>query len=194
MLKKRIVGVITVKKGWAVQSIGYQRYLPLGRPETIAENLDRWGVDEILIQSIDRSTANQGPDYDLIYRLASRGLNTPLVYGGGIKTREHATAVISKGADRILVDASFYDHPEEIRRMASVLGAQAVIASVPLLFTNSGIALWDYRTQRSRGWPSACAGLLTDSIVSEILVIDKSHEGTPASFDISFRFFVVALL
>ena len=58
MVKKRLVGVITVKDGWAVQSFGYERYLPLGRPEVIAENLDRWGADEILLQCIDRSTTS----------------------------------------------------------------------------------------------------------------------------------------
>ena len=55
MLKKRIIGSIAVLNGWAVQSISYNRYLPLGRPEVIAQNLDRWGADEILIQCIDRS-------------------------------------------------------------------------------------------------------------------------------------------
>ena len=52
MLKKRLAGLITVLDGWAVQSIGYKKYLPLGRPEIIAENLERWGVDEILVLSI----------------------------------------------------------------------------------------------------------------------------------------------
>ena len=50
MIRKRLIGVITVKGGWAVQSFGYARHLPLGRPEILAENLDRWGADEILVQ------------------------------------------------------------------------------------------------------------------------------------------------
>jgi cyclase len=32
MLKKRLIGVVTVRDGWAVQSFGYGRYLPLGKP------------------------------------------------------------------------------------------------------------------------------------------------------------------
>jgi len=184
MLKKRIVGVITVRQGWAVQSMGYNRYLPLGRPETLAENLDRWGVDEILIQCIDRSKADQGPDFDLIRRVAAQGIGTPLVYGGGIKTHEHATVVIAKGADRILVDATFYDQPEAMRRVASTLGAQAVIASVPLSATPEGSALWDYRSRRSVAWPVLCSELLAENLISEVLLIDKAHEGTPASFDL----------
>ena len=66
MYKKRLMGVIVVKDGWAVQSFGYQRYLPLGNPAILAENLNRWGVDEILLLSIERSRKNLGPDFDLL--------------------------------------------------------------------------------------------------------------------------------
>jgi len=185
MLKKRIVGVITVRQGLAVQSIGYCRYLPLGRPEILAENLDRWGIDEILIQCIDRSTLGLGPDFDLLRRIAARGIGTPLVYGGGIRTDDQAAAVIAQGADRILVDATFYDRPAVIRRIASTLGAQAVIASVPLSARLEGPALWDYRCRQSVAWPLECSHLLAENLVSEVLVIDQAHEGTPSSFDIS---------
>ena len=41
MLKKRLIGAITVKNGIAVQSFGYKKYLPIGSPKVIVENLDR---------------------------------------------------------------------------------------------------------------------------------------------------------
>ena len=63
MLRKRLIGAIIVRKGWAVQSIGYKRWLPLGKPECLAENLDRWGADGIVVLCIDRE--NQGPDLEL---------------------------------------------------------------------------------------------------------------------------------
>ena len=69
MLHKRLVGVVTVKGGWAVQSFGYKSYLPLGRPEVLVENLDRWGADEILVHVIDRSVKKLGPDFNLIEKL-----------------------------------------------------------------------------------------------------------------------------
>ena len=72
---------ITVLNGWAVQSIGYSQYLPLGRPSVIAENLDRWGADEILIQCIDRSASQNGPDYKTLSELSAVGINTPLISG-----------------------------------------------------------------------------------------------------------------
>ena len=66
MLAKRIIGAVVVKDDLVVQSFGYKSYLPIGKPEYIIENLDRWGVDEIIILNIDRSLRNLGPNLKLI--------------------------------------------------------------------------------------------------------------------------------
>ena len=76
MLKKRLIRVVTIKDGSAVQSFGYGRYLPLGRPECLVENLDRWGADEILVQVIDRTRRSLGPDFALLSKLARIGMGT----------------------------------------------------------------------------------------------------------------------
>ena len=96
MIRKRLVGVVTVRDGWAVQSFGYRRYLPLGRPEVLVENLDRWGADEIVLQCIDRTRGNAGPDLALLERVSRRGLATPLIYGGGIRNAADAIAVLMR--------------------------------------------------------------------------------------------------
>ena len=50
MVRKRIIGVVTILNSMVVQSFGYKKYLPIGRPDCVIQNLDRWGVDEIFIQ------------------------------------------------------------------------------------------------------------------------------------------------
>ena len=91
----------------AVQALNYSRYLPLGKPEFLVENLDRWGIDEIILSCIDRTRSNLGPDYNLLNRISKMKITTPLVYGGGIQSVEHASRVISLGADRIFIDGMF---------------------------------------------------------------------------------------
>ena len=55
MLKKRLIATIIIKDNWAVQSFSYKSWLPLGKPECLAENYDNWGADEIVISiQIDR--------------------------------------------------------------------------------------------------------------------------------------------
>ena len=180
MLKKRLVGVITVKDGWAVQSFGYSRYLPLGRPEVLAENLDRWGADEILLQSIDRSTSGLGPDLAVLARVAEAGLSTPLIYGGGIGSVDDAVAAVRAGADRVCVDALLHDDPATAARLGGPLGAQAIIAALPL----SAPGQWfDYRSREARPLPPELLDLLKSGAISEALIIDHAHEGSPGAFD-----------
>jgi imidazole glycerol-phosphate synthase subunit HisF len=180
VLKRRLVGVITVKDGWAVQSFGYSRYLPLGRPEVLAENLDRWGADEILLQCIDRGALALGPDLELLERIASAGLSTPLIYGGGIRSVEDAVAAVRAGADRICVDALLQDDLATVAKLGRPLGAQAIIAALPL----SAEGQWfDYRSRAARPFPPELLDLLRSGRVSEALVIDHAHEGHPGAFD-----------
>ncbi|HEY1057298.1 MAG TPA: HisA/HisF-related TIM barrel protein [Limnobacter sp.] len=182
MLKKRLIGVVTVKNGWAVQSFGYRRHLPLGRPEVLVQNLDRWGADEILVQCIDRSSSGLGPDLEVLGKISKLGIATPLIYAGGIGGREDAVKVVSHGADRIMVDAMVWDLPQGVEAIARDLGTQAVIAHLPVRMGEDGLKALDYRNRVERPIAS-WLDLLPLEWVSELMVTDWSHEGIPASFD-----------
>lgn len=183
MLRKRLIGVITVKNGWAVQSFGYRRHLPLGRPECLAENLDRWGADEILVLCIDRSRDKLGPDLSLVRRLGGLGLSTPLTYGGGIRTADEAVAVIQAGAERICIDAALHDTPQRVREMAAHLGAQALIAALPVSRDGGRLEWFDYRHEAAAPLDRESLSLLAEGVISEAMLIDWCHEGQPQAFD-----------
>lgn len=183
MIKKRLVGVVTVKSGWAVQSFGYRRWLPLGKPEVLVENLDRWGADEILLQCVDRGVPGAGPDLAMLERVGRKGLSTPLIYAGGIRTAEQAVAAVKSGADRICVDALLHDAPHAIADLSAPLGAQALIASLPMSFTAQGLMWLDYRSGRERPLDAEVIKVLASGAVSEALVIDWRNEGQPGGFD-----------
>lgn len=183
MLKKRLVGVITVRDGWAVQSFGYQRYMPLGKPEVLVENLDRWGADEIILQCIDRSSQAEGPDLKLLERVSRKGLSTPLIYSGGIRHAEDAVAVVKAGADRVCIDALLHDAPGRVQELSASLGAQALIASLPLSLSAHGLLWLDHRTHQTRPLGEQVLEALRFGAVSEALIIDWQHEGLPGQFD-----------
>lgn len=183
MLKKRLVGVVTVKNGWAVQSFGYRRYLPLGKPECLVENLDRWGADEILVQVIDRSAANLGPDFELLKRLGALGLGTPLIYAGGIRSVTDGVELIQMGADRLVVDALLHEDLSAVRGLSDRLGAQALIASLPLTWQNERLEWMDYRINISNPISNEVLSLLHSGVISEILITDWQHDGCKGSFE-----------
>ncbi len=183
VLKKRLVGVITVRDGWGVQSFGYSRYLPLGHPERLAENLDRWGVDEIVVLAIDRARRGQGPDLDLVKRLGALGLSTPLAYGGGIRSAEDAGAVIQSGADRLCVDSVLHADPTAVRHMAALVGSQAVIGVLPMSITGSNDCYLNHLTREQAPLSPATRALFEERVISESLLVDWRREGQACGFD-----------
>ena len=183
MIKKRLIGVVTVRNGWAVQSFGYGRYLPLGRPEVLVQNLDRWGADEILLQCIDRSIGKAGPDFALLDRIARLGIATPLVYAGGIASAEQARAAVNIGADRVALDALLHDDLDEVAKVGYQLGAQAVIAALPMAKTEDGPKWLDYRSATHAPLSDAVRNLLENGSVSEALIVDHCHEGMVGGFE-----------
>ena len=181
MLRKRLLGAVVVRQGWAVQSFGYQRWLPLGKPECLVENLDRWGADGIVVLAIDRG--NQGPDLGLLERLGALGLSTPLAYGGGLATEEHARAAVSAGCERLVLDTVLNHDPNAVAAMASAVGVQALVASLPLVRKDNGEVLHLQYTSGSKAplAPSIQQMLATEQ-VSEVLVIDAMREGSSQGF------------
>lgn len=177
MLKKRIIGVVVVKNGWAVQSFEFGRYLPLGRPEWLVENLDRWGADEIAVLCIDRTASNLGPDFDLLDRLAKLRLETPLIYGGGIRTVEDGAAVVRLAADRIVIDSLLRSNVEVAYQLTRTLGAQAVIGSLPVSVGDGELRWFDYHQRISTPLKSDLFNAITNELVSELLLIDWRNEG-----------------
>jgi cyclase len=183
MLKKRLIGVVTVKNGWAVQSFGYNRYQPLGKPECLVENLDRWGTDEILVQVIDRSTNHLGPDFGLLARLGAMGLETPLIYAGGIRSVEDGVKLVQSGADRLVVDALLHDDLETVKGLGEQLGAQALIGSLPLSIEGGSLAWLDHRTRKSTALAQDVLSMMRSGAISEVLIADWQHEGITGGFE-----------
>jgi len=182
MVKKRLIGVICVKDGWSVQSFAYNRYLPLGKPTIIAENLDRWGADEIMILSIDRSINGLGPDFELMKQIGNLGLSTPISYGGGIRNYTDAITLVNLGAERLCIDWLFQNQPTQVQSISDHVGSQAIILSLPCVYHNHVVMSKDYCTGKTKSL-TTFVEMYQQNMYSEILLIDALHEGLAESFD-----------
>ena len=66
MLKQRIVATLIMKNGIVVQSIGFEKYLPIGNLHIAVEALNDWGIDEIIIFDIEASKQSKTIDSNII--------------------------------------------------------------------------------------------------------------------------------
>lgn len=129
MLKKRLIACLVVRDGLIVQSIGFSRYLPIGRPKIAIEFVARWDVDEIVVLDMSAARAGRGPDLEVIAMAVERCF-VPLTIGGGIRSLAQVTDVIRAGADKIAINTMAIESPDFITRCADAYGSQCVVVSI----------------------------------------------------------------
>lgn len=183
MLKKRIIGGIIVRNGIAVQSIGFHRYLPLGDPAILAENLNRWGIDEILLLDISASKRDEGPSLDLVRRVA-RKCFVPLTVGGGVRNVNDVRSVIGAGGDKIAVNTAACTDPALLRRIADRFGEQCVVASLDAVPNPLGGYLVHSRGVLGAIDLIAMARRFVAEGAGELLLTSVARDGSKLGYDI----------
>lgn len=129
MLKKRLVACLLLRDGLIVQSFGFKRYLPIGRPRFPIEFVVKWDVDEIVLLDMSATPENRAIDEQVIDML-SQYCYVPLTVGGGMKSVDDVRRVIRAGADKVSLNAHVLKRPELITEIANVFGSQCVVVSM----------------------------------------------------------------
>lgn len=187
MAYKRLVGVVAVKDGQVVKSYGYRFWRPAGGLRTALVNLDRWLVDEILILDISR---RDRVDSRVVAEIRASRISTPLAYGGGIRSPEDVDCLLAAGCERFVLETMLFLFPKRISELADKVGAQALIASLPLSAKSSGE--WqmdiDLATRCEISASAFDVGSFcrkcNDWPVAEVLAIDSANEGRAGGFSL----------
>lgn len=183
MLKKRIVANLVVKNGLVVQSIGFRKYLPVGKPAIAIEFLNHWGIDEIILTDISASKERRGPDFNMIKK-ATKKCFVPLTIGGGITDTEHIRELMHCGADKISLNQPFLKNPQLVTEAAHVFGSQCVVVSIDAIHTTNGYRVYDYINAGPLQYqPAELAELAEKSGAGEILINSVDRDGTYSGYD-----------
>ncbi len=139
-LIKRIVPVLFIKNGLIVRSQNFQRHQVIGNVIDQANRLNEWNADELIYIDISRENhydlgrddlkINTMQDIETIISAIGKICFMPLTFGGGIKSIKDALIRIRSGADKITINSLIHKDPKIVKDIVSVLGSQAVVASV----------------------------------------------------------------
>ena len=182
MLKKRLGAFVFIKNDLVVQSIGFKKYLPIGKPEVVLKNLDEWGSDEIILIDNDSSNIMQ-PNIRLLQNIANLKVRTPLVYGGGIKNEKDAIQCIKNGADRVLVNQIYFDNINQISKISEVIGKESLILNLNFSFFNNRLNIFNYKTRLVNEIDYKNLEIICENYISEILLTDYANEGKKNGFN-----------
>lgn len=184
MLKKRVIAVLVIKNGLVVQSIGFERYLPVGKPEIAVDYLNQWGIDEIMMVDIDATREGRCIDPELIKRVSKRCF-VPLGVGGGIRTIDEIHTLIHSGADKIVLNTQAVLNPSLIAEGARFFGSQCMVVSIDA--KNEGIDGYQAYTHGGRRAallsPAQIAKEAQDYGAGEILINSIDRDGRKSGYD-----------
>lgn len=182
MLKKRLGSVVFVKNGLVVQSIGFTKYLPVGKPEIVVKNLDSWGADEIILLNYDAVSLNK-PDYRLIEKISDLNIRTPLIYGGGIKNVSDAVKCIKHGSDRVVVNQIYLNNISQIPKISEIIGKESLVLSLNLNIIKKKLYIYNYLTKKIREFNNKEFEENCKNYISEIFLTDYMNEGKRNAFN-----------
>ncbi|MDC3019943.1 imidazole glycerol phosphate synthase cyclase subunit [Prochlorococcus sp. AH-736-E15] len=129
MLKKRLVSCLLLRNGLIVQSIGFKKFLPIGKPKYAIEFASRWDVDEIILLDISSASKKELINLSTIEEL-SESCFVPLTIGGGISSLSDAKNILKSGADKICINSHALRNERLISQLADLFGTQCVVVSI----------------------------------------------------------------
>ena len=186
MLNKRIIGSILTNGAKAIQSYQFNQYLPLGKPEIQAENLNRWGIDEILLLDIFATKMGREPNYNIVQKVAQNAF-VPLTIGGGIRRIDQVHRLMESGADRVCINSSYRTNPQLLTQIASIYGTQSLVVAIDYRESESKFRIFNYEKHKD------CDRNITELISNlellgcgEILLQNINRDGTKKGFDLKF--------
>lgn len=148
MLRKRIFFTLIYSDGYFHQSRNF-RLQRVGNLEWLKKNYNfsktARSIDELVILNASRGKKNID-EFSNVVRDTIDEVFIPVTCGGGVKNLSDASKLFNNGADKILMNSCLYRDPGVINEIASVYGAQCVVASVDyknidnefIAFSNNG--------------------------------------------------------
>lgn len=185
MLKKRIIAAILMIDGLVVQSIGFKKYLPIGKIDIVVEFLEYWDVDEIVIIDIGATLNGKCVSHESIKKVSKRCF-VPISAGGGIKSIEDVRRVLSNGADKVVLSNISFENPSIISDLAKEFGNQSLIICLDVkstgvggysCFTNSGMV-------DTGKCPYEFLSMIQQRGIGEIIINSIDRDGSKSGFDI----------
>ncbi len=129
MLTKRVIPCLDVKDGRVVKGIKFAELKDAGDPEELAKEYNRQGADELIFLDISATLEGRKAHLDIISKVRKQ-LSIPLTTGGGVKSIDDVSNLLSAGADKVSVNTAAVKDPRIIFEMSQRFGSQCTVLAI----------------------------------------------------------------
>ena len=186
MVKKRLVAVLILRDGQVVQSIKFKHTNVIhADPVHAMEAFNKWSVDEIVLLNVSREAESRAAFAEAVQRV-SKHCFVPLAVGGWITEADYARELLTKGADKLVLNTAFADHPAFVESASKRFGKQCIVASIDVKRDDAGFArvAVDRGSRLLEETPAAWAQQVRALGAGEIFFNSVDHDGARKGYDI----------
>lgn len=186
MLKKRLIAVLILRDGQVVQSVRFKHTNVIHYdPVHAVECFNKWAVDEIVMLNVSPSAESRQGFLDAVGRISEQCF-VPLAVGGWITDMDYARALLSNGADKLVINTLLADDPDRVTALARRYGRQCIVASIDVKRDADGqVEARVDRGRRATGSdPIAWARRAETLGAGEIFFNSVDHDGARKGYDL----------
>ena len=186
-LVARVIPCLDVTDGRVVKGVNFVGLRDAGDPVELAARYDAQGADELVFLDITASSDRRNTMIDVVSRV-SEEVFIPFTVGGGIRSVDHARAMLRAGADKVSVNTAAVENPQVISDIAAEFGAQCAVCAIDAKWDNDTsswvVYLHGGRTRTDLNaieWAQRAVSLGA----GEILLTSMDRDGTRDGFDVA---------
>ena len=185
MLRTRVMPCLLLQDEGLVKTVRFKNETYIGDPINSIRIYNEMGVDELVFLDIRASVLKQEPPFQKIAEIASECF-MPFVYGGGIKTLDHARRLFDSGVEKIVLNSVAFENPGFVGELAALYGAQAIVVAIDVkksFFKADHVYIYSGARNTGRN-PVEYAKTVKNMGAGEILLNSISRDGMMQGFDL----------
>lgn len=183
-LQSRVIPVLLLDGDRFVKTIRFDDPRYVGDPVNVLSIFNDFEVDEIVLLDIGASARRYPIQFELLKRLTTEAF-VPLAYGGGVSTLAEAEELVRIGFEKVVVNSTLVENPDEVRRMVESIGSQAIVGGLDVRANATGYDVYTRGGAVSPGMNVDEWIVLAQQVgVGEVLVTSIDREGTRVGIDL----------
>lgn len=191
MLKKRIIPVLLLKDGEMVKGKRFSDYRNTGAAASAIRIYSAQDADELVFIDIGKNDSSREVLISLI-KMAALECTMPLTVGGGVRSLDDVSKLISAGADKVLVTTGALKDEGLLEKIINHFGAQSLIVGIDYRGEGAEARCWiNSGTEETNIHPLMAAEKMVKIGVGEILLTSIDRDGMMSGYDVSLAAQVV---
>lgn len=181
----RIIPCLDVAGARVVKGVNFENLRDAGDPLELAYRYYLEGADELTFLDVNATAENRETMFDLV-RQTAESLFIPLTVGGGVRSVDDVSNLLSSGADKVSIASAALNNPNLIAQISERFGNQVLVLS---LDAKRGASKSGFVATKNGGRETTDVDAIEwvkqacDLGVGEVLINSIDADGTKLGFD-----------